>query len=102
MVVTKDKIAQQLHSEFSYLASEYGVSRIGLFGSYAEGTPTEISDIDIVVEFERPIGFRFIELAEYLESVLGKTVDVLTPAGIQGIRIERVARAIEESIVYVS
>jgi predicted nucleotidyltransferase len=37
-----------------------------------------------VIEFERPIGFKFLELSAYLEQVLGKKVDILTPAGIQG------------------
>jgi predicted nucleotidyltransferase len=60
--------------------SEYGVKRIGLFGSHAKGAPSERSDVDLVVEFARPIGLKFIEFAEYLESLLGKKVDVLTPA----------------------
>ncbi len=101
MMLTREKITDILLEKSQYLASEYGVKRIGLFGSYAKGTPTEASDIDIVVEFERPIGFRFIEFTEYLEDLLGKRVDVLTDAGIQGIRIARVAQDIEESIVYV-
>jgi hypothetical protein len=84
------------------MASTYGVKRIGLFGSYAGGTPTEESDIDVVVEFDRPIGFRFVEFADYLERLLGKRVDVLTPTGIQAIRIKRIAEEIEESTVYVS
>ena len=63
--------------------------------------PTESSDIDLVVEFEHPIGFRFIEFSEYLETILGKRVDILTDAGIQGIRIPHVAENIKESIVYV-
>jgi predicted nucleotidyltransferase len=100
-MLTKEKITKVLQESYPYLASEYGVKRIGLFGSYAKDTSTETSDVDIVVEFDRPIGFRFAEFAEYLESLLGKRVDVLTPAGIQGIRIERIARSIEESIVYV-
>jgi len=100
-MLTKEAIIKVLRESRTYLASEYGVKRIGVFGSYAKGMSTETSDVDIVVEFDRPIGFRFGELAEYLESVLGKSVDVLTPAGIQGIRIERIARNIEESIVYV-
>ena len=54
-----------------------------------------------MVEFERPIGFRFIEFTEYLERLLDKKVDVLTHVGIQGIRISRIAKDIEESIVYV-
>jgi hypothetical protein len=101
MMLTREEITAVLRENFSYLASEYGVKRIGLFGSYAGNMPSETSDVDIVVEFERPIGFRFAEFAEYLEDLLGKPVDILTPAGIQGIRVEGVAKSIEESIVYV-
>ena len=100
-MLTKTEIAALLREEYPYLVAEYGVKRIGLFGSYARGVPSEASDVDIVVEFERPIGFRFIELTEYLERLLGKKVDVLTHAGIQGIRIARIAKDIEENIVYV-
>jgi len=57
--------------------------------------------VDIIVEFEHPIGFKFFELVEYLEQLLGRKVDVLTPAGLQGIRVTRVAQDITESIVYV-
>ncbi|MFW9917360.1 MAG: nucleotidyltransferase family protein [Candidatus Thorarchaeota archaeon] len=82
--MSKEKVAELLREKYLYLVSEYGVKRIGLFGSYAKGTPSETSDVDLVVEFERPIGLRFVEFAEYLESLLGKRVDVLTPAGVQG------------------
>ena len=101
MALTKEQLVEILRKERAYLASEYGVRRIGFFGSHARGTATETSDVDIVVEFDSPIGFRFVEFSEYLESLLGRKVDVLTPAGIRGIRIERIARSIEENIVYV-
>ena len=84
-----------------YLAVEYGVSRIGLFGSFASQTADEKSDIDLLVEFHRPIGFRYMELVDYLEALLGHEVDVLTPAGLQGIRVKQVADRINESLVYV-
>ena len=100
-MLTREEIIRILSERLPDLASEYGVRRIGLFGSYARGTPTEASDIDLVVEFERPIGLKFVELGEYLEHLLGMEVDLLTPAGIQGIRIPRIAREIEDSIVYV-
>jgi predicted nucleotidyltransferase len=100
-MLTREKIIELLQEKHPYLAAEFGVGKIGLFGSYAKGQPVEASDIDIVVEFERPIGFRFIEFTEYLEQALGLKVDVLTPAGIQGIRVARVAKNIAESIVYV-
>lgn len=97
----KKEITQILRENAPYMTSEYGVKRIGLFGSYAKDTPTETSDVDLVVEFDRPIGFRFVEFVEYLENLLGKNVDVLTPAGIQGIRIDHIAKSIKESTVYV-
>jgi hypothetical protein len=100
-MLTKEEITKILQENYPYMASEYGVKRLGLFGSYAKDMPTEASDVDIVVEFDRHIGFRFVEFTEYLESLLGKSVDVLTPAGIQGIRVKRIARSIEESMVYV-
>ena len=100
-MLTREKIVNLLREKHPCLAAEFGVSKIGLFGSYIKGQPDEISDIDIVVEFERPLGFRFFELVDYLEELLGRKVDVLTPAGIQNIRIERIAKSITESIVYV-
>ena len=101
MTLTTEKITNILSEKSEYLAEAYGVKRIGLFGSYAKGTYTEASDIDIIVEFETPLGFKFMEFADYLEAILGKPVDVLTVGGLQGIRIPHVAQAIRESIVYV-
>ena len=99
--MTREKIIEILRKELPYLVSEYGVKRIGLFGSYAKGTPAEDSDIDILVEFEKPIGLKFMEFAEYLEGLLDTRVDILTPTGIESIRIDKVARDITGSIVYV-
>lgn len=100
-MLTKEKITNLLKEKQSYLAVEFGVARIGLFGSYEKGTAQENSDVDLVVEFSRPIGFRFFALAEYLEKLLGVPVDILTPTGIAGIRVPRVAQEIQESVVYV-
>jgi len=100
-MLTKEQIVKLLREKYPYLATEYGVKKVGIFGSYAKGLPDETSDVDIIVEFEYPIGFKFIELVEYLEHLLGRKVDVLTPAGLRGIRVPRVAQDIMESIVYV-
>jgi predicted nucleotidyltransferase len=100
MVLTKQAITKLLRERYPYLAAEYGLKRIGMFGSYAKGAATESGDIDLAMESEHPIGFKFIELGAYLEQVLGKKVDILTPAGIQGIRIAHIAQNIEESIDY--
>jgi len=100
-IMTREKVIDALRKELPYLVSEYGVKKIGLFGSFAKGVSAEGSDIDIVAEFARPIGLKFMEFAEYLEKVLGRRVDVLTPAGIESIRLDKVAKDIRESIVYV-
>ncbi len=100
-MITKEKITSLLDEKRVYLSTEFGVQRIGLFGSYEKGTAEAGSDIDLVIEFSRPIGFRFFALAEYLEKLLGAPVDILTPAGLDGIRVPRVAQEIQESVVYV-
>ena len=100
-MLDREKITEILREKLPYLVSEYGIRRIGLFGSYAKGKQTENSDVDIVAEFERPIGLRFVEFAEYLEKILGKKTDVLTPEGVKGITVRRIAGDIEKSIIYV-
>jgi hypothetical protein len=100
-MLTKDRITELLQEQNTYLATEFGVRRIGLFGSASRNRSGDASDIDLVVEFERPIGLRFMELGDYLESLLGRKVDLLTPAGIQAIRSQAIRQEISESIVYV-
>lgn len=59
------------------LRKKYGVTSIGVFGSYARGDASPDSDIDIMVEFDRPIGWELVDLADYLESRLHHTVDLV-------------------------
>jgi hypothetical protein len=100
-MLTNAQILDTLKQAFDYLSAEYGVKRIGIFGSCAKGQLTDKSDVDIIVEFERPLGLRFVAFAEYLENLLGRDVDILTPAGLRGIRIGRLAEEIAASVVYV-
>ncbi len=97
----KDKIIRLMKENYSVLMTEYGVSRIGIFGSVVKGNITEDSDLDIVVEFKKPIGFKFIRLVEYLENLFGKKVDVITKDGIENIRVKEVARDIKRNLIYV-
>ena len=59
------------------IREKYGVTTIGVFGSYARGEANPASDIDIIVEFTRPIGWEFVDLADYLESRLHHKVDLV-------------------------
>ena len=99
--LTREAILHRLRESYPQLTTQFGVQRIGLFGSFARNAAQESSDVDLIVELQRPIGLKFVELVEYLEVLLGRRVDVLTPASLRGIRLPEVARQIEESIVHV-
>ena len=99
--MTREQITKILQNNREHLRAEFGVEKIGLFGSYRKGTAQTGSDIDLVIEFSRPIGFRFVALAEYLETLLGAPVDILTPEGVAGIRVPGVAAEIENSIAFI-
>ena len=61
------------------LEKKFGVRKIGIFGSYANGEPKKSSDLDLLVEFKYPIGlFKFMDLEDYLEKLLGVKVDLVT------------------------
>ncbi len=67
-------------------------SWIGIFGSVARGEQTESSDIDILVEFSRPVVFfTFLELEEYLSMRLGAPVDLVTPDALKPLIREQMA-----------
>jgi len=97
----KDEVIRLINEHYDVLLTKYGVSRIGIFGSVVKGTMTEDSDLDIVVEFNKPIGFKFFRLVEYLENLFGTKVNVVTKDGIKNIRVKEVARGIERDLVYV-
>lgn len=74
----QEDIEKIIKAQKMFLAEKFFVSKIGLFGSYARNQHSEESDIDILVEFSKPVGFEFIELKDYLESLFGKPVDLVT------------------------
>jgi predicted nucleotidyltransferase len=58
----------------------HGVSRLAIFGSLARGQEKPDSDVDILVEFDRPIGlFEFVSVQRYLERLIGRSVDLAMP-----------------------
>jgi predicted nucleotidyltransferase len=62
------------------VAKEYSVKTIGVFGSVARDEQTGQSDIDLLVEFSKPVGFvTFMRLENFLSERLGKQVDLVTP-----------------------
>ncbi len=65
------------------LEQKYKVKSLAFFGSYVRGEQESGSDVDIMVEFSEPVGLLFIHLADYLESILGMNVDLITPEAVK-------------------
>jgi hypothetical protein len=99
-LLTQDKILKKLRDQILYLKNTFRIKKIGIFGSYANSSQNKKSDIDVFVEFEKPIGLDFMDLAIFLEELFGKKVDILTPEGIKSIRVRKIASNIEKSIIY--
>jgi len=80
------------------IVEKYGVKEIGVFGSYLREEQKETSDIDILVEFKRPVGMlTFINLKYYLSDLLGINVDLVTKKALK----PRIGQRILSEVVYV-
>lgn len=75
----REEVMIALNSRFPAMRRLFGISTIGLFGSCARGTMRPDSDVDIEVGFEpgSETWSNFIGLADYLEELLGRTVDLV-------------------------
>jgi len=63
---------------------KYSVRSLSLFGSVARNQARKQSDVDLLVEFNQPVGlFKFVRLKMYLEEVLGHQVDLVTPEALR-------------------
>ncbi|MBP7121140.1 MAG: nucleotidyltransferase family protein [Methanolinea sp.] len=79
-MINRNEVLATLRLLAKDLNDRYHVEKIGVFGSVSRGEQKEGSDIDILVEFSRPVGFfTFLELEEFLSSSLGAKVDLVTP-----------------------
>ncbi len=72
-----------LRRERARLFAKYGLKSMAVFGSATRDDFRPDSDVDIMVEFDRPIGIEFIDLADELEALLHRKVDLATVGGIK-------------------
>jgi hypothetical protein len=77
-MLTKNYILSKLTDLKPTLYKDYSVKEIGLFGSFSDESFSENSDIDLLVEFEKPIGWKYFSLEIYLESIFGRKIDLVT------------------------
>ena len=93
-ISSRDEIVAYLKDKKGFLYDRYGVTRIGIFGSFISGGQTNTSDIDMVVELEksRKNIHSFLRLKRFLEKELSRKVDL---------GFEDSLKPIKEKIIYV-
>jgi predicted nucleotidyltransferase len=84
---SRSEVVARLRQHYPVLASRFKVSSLALFGSFAREEQTPASDVDLLVSFSEPVGFAFIHLADHLadhlETLLGRRVDLVASDGIK-------------------
>ena len=93
-----NKATRILKEHKTKLEEEYGLSEIGVFGSYVEGRQTEDSDLDILVEFGETIDlFSFVRLKNYLSDLLGTKVDLVMKKALK----PKIGERILSQVIYI-
>jgi len=95
--MTKEYILNFLKTHKKELQENFALTKIGLFGSYVNGTTNKNSDIDIVIQSNKKDFFLREELRDYLEAEFNLPVDI---GYIDSIRTYY-KNKIEKDIVYV-
>jgi len=93
-----DHIIMKLRENKPVLEEKYKVKTLGVFGSYVRGEQKEGSDLDILVEFQEPVGlFKFMELEEFLGKNTGVKVDLVSRKALK----PRIGKYILEEVINV-
>jgi predicted nucleotidyltransferase len=83
--MTKEEIKNKLHEALKNCPYRKDIKSVAIFGSCVNGTPSENSDIDVLIDFEPNAAIGFFALSDIkdsLESYLKRQVDLLTPQAI--------------------
>jgi len=80
---TLDTIMNDLRQLKPELSTRFFVDKIGLFGSITRNDFNDNSDIDVIVDFNQPVGVEFIDLADFLENKFKRKVDLVSRKGIK-------------------
>lgn len=93
-----DKIRQTLREQEPYLAEKFGVKIVGVFGSYVRQEQRPDSDLDLLIELDRPPRISLIgliELEDHLSQILGIKVDLAIKANLK----KRIGRRILKEVI---
>jgi len=92
-----EEICSTLKNLKPEIRKNFKVKELGVFGSYIHEEQNADSDLDILVTFEEPVGFKFLELEEYLSEALGIKVDLVSKKALK----PRIGKRILEQVIMV-
>lgn len=88
--------AECIKEHINELREVFFVAKIGFFGSFSRGEATMASDVDILVEFDRPVDlFHFIALQDRLTEITGRKVDLATPRALKPLIKDQILREVK-------
>ena len=99
-MLTLTEITRILEAEKAQLADQYGIRELGVFGSYVRGEQRPDSDLDLLLELERPTRLSLIDLVElelYLGDLLGVKVDLVLEKNLR----PRIGERIRDEVIAV-
>lgn len=96
VAATRDDVVKVLKSRRT-ACKRYGVKSLALFGSAARNRLRKTSDVDILVNFVQPTWVNYIGLKLYLEDLLDRKVDLVTPDSLK----PAVRPSVERDLLYV-
>ena len=97
--MNKQVVLTKLKSRIEEIRQRFSVKNLSIFGSIARDEPTDDSDVDVLVVFDREGSFDlFMDLKFYLEDLLGVKIDLVTDKALR----PQVRRAIEQELIHVA
>jgi uncharacterized protein len=93
-VTDTDMIISAIQEHGEEIRVEFGVARLGVFGSRIRGDARTDSDLDVLVEFSRPTFRNYMGLKRFLERLIGMRVDLVSAAALKPFLKERILREV--------
>jgi hypothetical protein len=103
MSYTYHEVTGIINSQKPFLESKYGLEKIGIFNFQLDGHGAKegIKEADFILSFKKPIGMNFIDLTEFIESLLNVDGEFLTEEGLESINDEAFRNGIKQKVHYV-
>ena len=96
-MIDKAYITKTLKDNKLDLLTRYHLTSIGIFGSFTREDFQEDSDIDILIDYDKPMGIEFVDLADELEKILKRKIDLVSKNGVK----PKYYQEIQKDLIYV-